>query len=64
MRSDEYDDDYHKEMMIEYHGLAIDDERVLHTSHATNKATSIDNDIKPSINIHHTPDFEVQAENF
>ncbi|KAF3583929.1 hypothetical protein F2Q69_00029940 [Brassica cretica] len=36
MRSDEYDEDYHKEKMIEYRGLDMEDEIVLHTLHATN----------------------------
>ena len=63
MRSNEYDEYYHKEKMIEYHGPGMDDEGVLHTSHATNEATSIDSNIKASIEVHHIPDSEVQIEN-
>ncbi|KAF3514528.1 hypothetical protein F2Q69_00006224 [Brassica cretica] len=32
IQSDEYDEDYHKEKIIEYHGLTIDDRGLLHTS--------------------------------
>ncbi|KAF2559261.1 hypothetical protein F2Q68_00015115 [Brassica cretica] len=61
MRSDEYDDDYHREKNIEYCHLAIDEEGVLHTSYTNKKATSIDNNTKPSIDALHTPDSEVQV---
>ncbi|KAF3510230.1 hypothetical protein F2Q69_00006842 [Brassica cretica] len=33
-RSDEYDEDYHREKNNEYHGLAMDDRGLLHTSSA------------------------------
>ena len=39
----------------------MDDEGVLHTSHTDKKATSINSNTKPSIDIHHTPDSEVQV---
>ena len=61
MRSDKYNEDYHKEKIIEYRGLAMDDERVLHISHAYKKETSIDSNTKPSIDVHHTPDSAVQV---
>ncbi|KAF3545761.1 hypothetical protein DY000_02007880 [Brassica cretica] len=59
-RSDEYDEDYHREKIIEYRGLAMDDRGALHTSLADNKATSIDSNTNPSIDAPHTPDSEVQ----
>ena len=49
MRSDEYDDNYHKDKMIEYRGHDMDNEGVLHTSH--------------TIHIHQIPDSVVQIEN-
>ena len=49
MRSDEHDEDYQWEKIIKYRGLTMDDRGVLHTSLADQKATSIDNNIKPSI---------------
>ena len=54
MRSNEYDEDYHKEKMIEFHGLVMDDEEVLHTSHAVKNETSIGRNTKPSIDVHQT----------
>ena len=39
----------------------MDEEGVLYTSHADKKATSMDSNTKPSIDIHHTPDFVVQV---
>ncbi|KAF3560690.1 hypothetical protein DY000_02015469 [Brassica cretica] len=62
IRSDEYDEDYHIDKIIEYGGLVMDDRGVLHTSIADNKATSIDNNTKPVIDTHHTPDFENRVE--
>ena len=49
MRSDEYDDNYHKDKMIEYRGHDMDNEGVLHTSH--------------TIHIYQIPDSVVQIEN-
>ncbi|KAL0689683.1 hypothetical protein Bca4012_089361 [Brassica carinata] len=48
-RSDEYDKDYHREKNIEYHGLAMDDQGLLHTSSANATSTSIDSRPTPSI---------------
>ncbi|KAF3509959.1 hypothetical protein F2Q69_00006577 [Brassica cretica] len=56
MRSNRYDENYHKEKMIENRGPHIDDEGVFHTSQTINESTSIDSDVKPSIDIHHIPD--------
>ena len=65
MRSDEYDEDNHREKIIEYCGLAMDDdEGVLHTSHADKKETSIDSTTKQSIDVHKTPDSEVQVKRY
>ena len=61
MQSDEYDEDYHKEKNIEYIGLAMDDRGLLHTTLAFAMSTSIDSDIMPSIDAHHTPDSELHA---
>ncbi|KAF3579447.1 hypothetical protein DY000_02030928 [Brassica cretica] len=47
-RSDEYDEDYHREKNIEYHGLAMDERGLLHTSSADVKPT-IDSSNNPSI---------------
>ncbi|KAF2558906.1 hypothetical protein F2Q68_00015205 [Brassica cretica] len=63
MRFDEYDENYHKEKMIEYRGPGMDDEGVLHTSHTTNESTLIDSDVKQSIDINHIPDSIVKIEN-
>ncbi|KAF3583727.1 hypothetical protein F2Q69_00028980 [Brassica cretica] len=62
MRFDEYDENYHKEKMIEYRGPGMDDEGVLHTSHTTNESTLIDSDVKQSIDINHIPDSIVKIE--
>ncbi|KAF2541923.1 hypothetical protein F2Q68_00031241 [Brassica cretica] len=48
-RSDEYDGDYHREKNIEYHGLAMDDRGLLHTSPVDATSTSIDSRPMPSI---------------
>ena len=61
MRSDEYDDEYHREKNIEYHGLAMDDRVLLHTSPADATSTSIDSSIKSSIDDHKKPNLEVQV---
>ncbi|KAF3568936.1 hypothetical protein DY000_02015517 [Brassica cretica] len=58
MRSDEYDEEYHREKMIEYHGLVMDDEGVLDSSHATKNEALINRDTNPSIDVHQTPDSE------
>ncbi|KAF2543789.1 hypothetical protein F2Q68_00030851 [Brassica cretica] len=50
-RSDEYDEDYHREKNIEYHGLAMDDQGLLHTSSANATSTSIDSRPTPSIDV-------------
>ncbi|KAG5393361.1 hypothetical protein IGI04_023324 [Brassica rapa subsp. trilocularis] len=50
-RSDEYDEDYHKEKNIEYHGLAMGDRGLLHTSSADVTSTSIDSKPTPSIDV-------------
>ncbi|KAF3570452.1 hypothetical protein F2Q69_00059561 [Brassica cretica] len=61
MKSDEYDEDYHREKDIEYRGLAIDDRGLLHTSFASATSTAIDSNIKPLIDDHPTPNLEVQV---
>lgn len=61
MRSDEYDEEYHREKMIEYHGLVMDDEGILDSSHATKNEALINRDTNPSIDVHQTPDSEVQV---
>ncbi|KAL0689531.1 hypothetical protein Bca4012_089209 [Brassica carinata] len=61
MKSDEYDKDYHREKDIEYHSLAMDDRGLLHTLFASATSTSIDNNIKPSIDDHPTTNLEVQV---
>ena len=48
-RSDEYDEDYQREKIIEYHGLAMNDWGLLHTSSANATSTSIDSRPTPSI---------------
>ena len=59
--SHKYDENYHREKINDYCGLTMDDRGVLHTSLADEKATSIDINIKPSIDAHHTPKSEVQV---
>ncbi|KAF3601734.1 hypothetical protein F2Q69_00035442 [Brassica cretica] len=61
MKSDEYDKDYHREKDIEYHSLAMDDRGLLHTLFASATSTSIDSNIKPSIDDHPTTNLEVQV---
>ena len=61
MKSDEYDEDYHREKDIEYFCLAMDDREFLHTSFASATSTSSDSNIKPSIDDHPTPNLEVQV---
>ena len=61
MQSDKYDEDYHIEKIIEYHGLAMDVRGLLHTSLADAKSTSIDSNINPSINAHQKPDSELHV---
>ena len=58
-RSDEYDEDYHREKNNEYHGLAMDDTGLLQTSSADWTSTSIDSNIKLSIDDHQKPNLEV-----
>ena len=56
MKSDDYDEDYHREKNILYRGLSIDDRGLLHTSFADATSTSIDSSTNPSIDdqcIHH-----------
>ena len=50
-RSDEYDEDYHSEKNIEYHGLAMDDRELLHTSSVDVTSTLIDSKPMPSIDV-------------
>ncbi|WZZ88797.1 hypothetical protein YC2023_117376 [Brassica napus] len=61
MQSDEYDENSHIEKNIEYHGLAMDDRGLLHTLLAYATSTSIDSDIQPWIDVHHTPDSKLQV---
>ena len=61
MQYDEYDKDYHREKIIEYHGISMDDRGLLHTLFADEKATSIDNIMKPSIDAHNTLDLELHV---
>ena len=60
-RSDEYVEDCHREKNIEYHGLAMDDGELLHTSSADVTSTTIDNNIELSIDDHRKPNLEVQV---
>ncbi|KAG2247473.1 hypothetical protein Bca52824_087101 [Brassica carinata] len=50
-RSDEYDEDYHSEKNIEYHGLAMDDRGLLHRSSVDVTSTLIDSKPMPSIDV-------------
>ncbi|KAF3521099.1 hypothetical protein DY000_02060105 [Brassica cretica] len=52
MEPDEYDEDYRDEEINEYRGLALEEARVLKTSHETRGETSIDGNYKPSIDTH------------
>ncbi|KAF3542847.1 hypothetical protein DY000_02007747 [Brassica cretica] len=61
MKSDEYDEDYHREKDIEYCGLAMNDRGFLHTSFASATSTSSDSNIKPSIDDHPTPNLEIRG---
>ncbi|KAF2584050.1 hypothetical protein F2Q70_00036124 [Brassica cretica] len=50
-RSDEYDEDYDSEKNTEYHGLAMDDRGLLHTSSVDVTSTLIDSKPMPSIDV-------------
>ncbi|CAN6827663.1 unnamed protein product, partial [Brassica oleracea] len=50
-RSDDYDEDYHREKNIKYHGTAMDDRGLFHTSSADSPSTSINRKHTPSIDV-------------
>ena len=53
MEPDEYDEDYKEKATIEFCGLAMEEKRVLMRSHETGGETSIDGNIRISIDTHH-----------
>ncbi|KAF3580888.1 hypothetical protein DY000_02030948 [Brassica cretica] len=50
-RSDDYDEDYNREKNIKYHGTAMDDRGLFHTSSADSPSTSINRKHTPSIDV-------------
>ena len=61
-RSDEYDEDYHREKNIEYH-LAMDNRGLLHTSSVDVTSTLIDSKPMPSIDSKPMPSIDVKTGN-
>ncbi|KAF2551136.1 hypothetical protein F2Q68_00034971 [Brassica cretica] len=61
MEPDEYDEDYKEEATIEYRGLAMEEAEVLKRSHETRGETSIDGDIRISIDTHHGAEPDARA---
>ena len=53
LEPDEYDEDYREEKIIDYRGLAMEEAGVLKIFHETRGETSIDENIKTSIDTHH-----------
>ena len=60
-RTDEYDEDYHREKSIEYHSLAMDDIGFLPASFTDAMLPSINSNNRLSIDDHQKPNLEVQV---